>query len=137
MSKSFAFLRDIPAMERDIALIRADAASFTADNGWANAAELPFLFKNLDILRMSEAVAEAICYTAKAYGSRGSGFVLSGTDFMDRMPIGENTEGRECVVVVNKKNGISIECVPVRPIPAGRDLWFERVWGKFRERTEK
>ena len=99
--------------------------------------ELPFLFKNLDILRMSEAVAEAICYTARTFGSRGSGFVLSGTDFMDRTPLPEREDGRASVVTVKKGNGIEIDTVPVRPIPVDRDLWFERVWGKFREKTEK
>ncbi len=137
MSRSFAFLRDIPAMERDITAIRQDAESFTRDNSWAEVRELPFLFKNLDILRMSEAVAEAICYTARTFGSRGSGFVLSGTDFMDRTPLPEREDGRASVVTVKKGNGIEIDTVPVRPIPVDRDLWFERVWGKFREKTEK
>ena len=137
MSQSFAFLRDIPDMERAAAEIRRDAESFTEDNKWSSYAEISHLFKNLDVLRMSEAVGEAILYTARAFGSRGSGFVLSGTDFMDREPIGERTEGRERIVAVTKNGGISISEIPVRPIPTERDLWFEKVWARYRARTEK
>ena len=117
--------------------IRRDIESFAEDNKWKNYYEIPHLFKNLDIIRMEEAVAETISYTAKEFGSRGSGFVLSGTDFMDRNPIPEVAAGRERIVTVTKGEGIKIECVPVRPIPTGRDLWFEKVWGKYRELTEK
>ena len=136
MSRSFAFLRDINAMKRDTEAIRDDREHFTERNKWCAVCEIPFLFKNLDIIRMSEAVAEAISYTAAAFGSRGSGFVLCDTDFMDRKPIAENTSGRECVVTVTKCGELSIDTVPVRPIPENRDLWFERVWGKFRSLTE-
>ena len=136
MSRSFAFLRDINAMKRDAAAIKEDRERFSEMNKWSTVCEIPFLFKNLDIIRMSEAVAEAIFYTASAFGSRGSGFVLCDTDFMDRKPLAENVCGRECVVTVTKENGLSVDTVPVRPIPTNRDLWFERVWGKFRSLTE-
>jgi succinate dehydrogenase/fumarate reductase flavoprotein subunit len=136
MSRSFAFLRDINAMKRDAAAIKEDRERFSEMNKWSTVCEIPFLFKNLDIIRMSEAVAEAIFYTASAFGSRGSGFVLCDTDFMDRKPLPENVCGRECVVTVTKENGLSVDTVPVRPIPTDRDLWFERVWGKFRSLTE-
>ena len=32
---------------------------------------------------------------------------------------------------------LEIDCVPVRPIPRERDLWFEKVWGNYRALTEK
>ena len=138
MSQHFAFLRDIPSMERAAADIAADKASFTEDNKWKNVWDIPHLFKNLDILRMEEAIAETISYTAKTFGSRGSGFVLSGGDFMDRLPVAEDTSGREKIVTVTKRGGaLEIDCVPVRPIPRERDLWFEKVWGKYRALTEK
>ena len=96
------------------------------------------MLKNLDILRMQEAIAEVISYTAKAFGSRGSGFVLEGTDFMDRNPVPEDASGREKIVTVRKCGGkLEIDCVPVRPIPHERDLWFEKVWGNYRALTEK
>ena len=137
MSQYFAFLRDIPKMRDAKAEIGEDLASFTEDNKWAKIYEIPHLFKNLDIIRMQEAIAAAISYTAETFGSRGSGFVLSGTDFMDRLPIGEDASGRETVVTVTKKGELEITCVPVKPIPKSRDLWFERVWGKYRALTEK
>ncbi len=137
MSQYFAFLRDIPSMEKAKGDIRDDINNFVADNKWKNYSELYLLFKNLDILRMEEAIAETISYTAKEFGSRGSGFVLSGGDFMDRCPISENTEGREKIVTVKKEREIAINCIPVRPIPKNRDLWFEKVWGNYRKLTEK
>ena len=137
MSQYFAFLRDIPSMEKAKGDIKSDIESFTRDNKWKNVYELFLLFKNLDIIRMEEAIAETISYTAKNFGSRGSGFVLEGTDFMDRCPIPEEPSGREKIVTVTKSSGIEIECVPVRPIPKSRDLWFEKVWGKYRALTEK
>lgn len=137
MSESFAFLRDIPSMDSAEKLIKADLESFTEDNKWASVYEISAMFKNLDILRMQEAIAKTVLYVAKNFGSRGSGFVLDGTNFMDRCPNPEETSGREKVVTARKTDGeISIACVPVRPLPE-RDLWFERVWGKYRALTEK
>ena len=132
MSKDFAFLRDIGAMSDSISEIKADIESFDVDNRWKEYSEIPSLFKNLDIIRMQEAVGEAILYTAKKFGSRGSGFVLDGGDFMDREPVAENTAGREQIVTVSKGDCVSADCVPVRPIPE-RDLWFEKVWNKYNE----
>ena len=131
MSRDFAFLRDISVMSASIEEIGADIDSFSGDNLWKEYSEIPALFKNLDIIRMQEAVAATILYTAKEFGSRGSGYVLDGTDFMDRLPVAENTDGRGKIVTVNKSEGISARCVPVRPIPTDRDLWFERVWNKY------
>ena len=137
MSESFAFLRDIPNMKGAMAEIKADTESFLSDNKWSSYAEIPYLFKNLDVLRMSEAVGAAILYTAEAFGSRGSGFVLSGGNFMDRKPIAENESGRSRVVAVKKDGALAVSEIPVRPIPEKRDLWFEKVWARYRARTEK
>ena len=132
MSRCFAFLRDADAMNSAISEISADVEGFERDNRWAEYSELPTLFKNLDIIRMQEAVGKAIIYTADKFGSRGSGFVLDGGGFLDRMPIAEDTSGREQIVTLRKNGKIEITCVPVRPIPE-RDLWFERVWNKYNE----
>ena len=137
MSGNFAFLRSIPAMKAALPEIEKDLRAFTEMNKWTNADEIPALFKNLDIIRMSRAIATAILYTAERFGSRGSGFVLDGGNFMDRILRPEDETGRGQIVTV-KKDGedLGIEVVPVRPIPAGRDLWFEKVWGAYRKRTE-
>ena len=56
---------------------------------------------------------------------------------MDRIPRPEDESGRGQIVTVRKcGDDLKIEVVPVRPIPAGRDLWFEKVWGAYRKRTE-
>ena len=137
MSQCFAFLRDIPKMESALEEIKSDIDSFTNDNKWSSIYDIPHLFKNLDIIRVSEAVATVITYTAKSFGSRGSGFVLAGEDFMLRKPIAENEEGRGKIVTVKKDGALKIECQDVKPIPKSRDLWFEKVWGKYRALTEK
>jgi len=135
MSAHFAFLRDIPAMEEALDGVAADEKTFVKDNRWHNVCEIPHLFKNLDILRMSAAVGAVMLYTAKTFGSRGSAFVLNGGDFMDLAPLPENEAGRGQIVALQKENGLRIVSLPVRPIPA-RDLWFEKVWGDFRARTK-
>ena len=132
MSKSFAFLRDISVMSREMERITDDISNFDKRNKWREYSEIPSLFKNLDVLRMQEAVGTAILYTAKEFGSRGSGFVLDGGDFMDRRPIEENAAGRERIVTVSKNGCIGVDCISVRPIPE-RDLWFEKVWNKYNE----
>ena len=137
MSGNFAFLRSIPEMKAALPEIERDLRAFADQNKWANTDEIPALFKNLDIIRTSRAIATAILYTAERFGSRGSGFVLDGGDFMDRKLRPEDESGRGQIVTV-KKDGenLKIEVVPVRPIPRNRDLWFEKVWGQFRKRTE-
>ena len=96
MSGNFAFLRSIPEMKAALPEIEADLRAFADSNKWANTDEIPALFKNLDIIRTSRAIATAILYTAERFGSRGSGFVLDGGDFMDRKlrPEDESGTGR-------------------------------------------
>lgn len=133
MSRAFAFLRDEAIMEDALQEIKNDLSSFERDNLWASATDIPALFKNLDIIKMQEAVASSILYAAKNYGSRGSAYVLNGGDFMQREPVAENTDGRAVAVVLEKNEQISVNSVPVKPLPE-RDLWFESVWAKYRER---
>ena len=132
MSRSFAFLRDIPSMNKEMDGISEDLAQFDRDNKWKDFSELPTLFKNLDIISMQKAVGAAMLYTAKQFGSRGSAFVLDGDDFMNRQPVQENVKGRGQIVTVQKRDEIEVACVAVRPIPE-RDLWFEKVWNHFNE----
>jgi succinate dehydrogenase/fumarate reductase flavoprotein subunit len=132
MSRSFAFLRDIPSMTEALEQIGADETRFAADNQWREISEIPALFKNLDILSMQQAVGSAMLYTAKQFGSRGSSFVLNGEDFMARCPVEENVRGRGQIVTLRKRETLEVSCVDVRPIPE-RDLWFERVWNQFNQ----
>ena len=126
------YFTDYDEMLEAVGLIERDITEFEHNNKWSDYTEIPALFKNLDIIRMQEAVAAAILYTAEHFGSRGSGFVLDGTAFMDRTPIPEDISGRGQVVTVRKQGDIEIECVDVKPIP-DRELWFEKVWNRFNE----
>lgn len=134
MSRDFGFLRDLETMEQSLADLAVDVASFEENNRWEKSTELPRLFKNYDSLLMAQAVAGAMIYTAKAYGSRGSSFVLRGGNFMDREPIPEGEEGRGRVVVLRKRGeDIALTSEPVKPIP-DRELWFETVWKEHQNR---
>lgn len=134
MSRDFGFLRDLETMEQSLADLTVDVASFEENNHWEKPTELPRLFKNYDSLLMAQAVAGAMTYTAKAYGSRGSSFVLRGGNFMDRDPIPEGEEGRGRVVVLRKRGeDIALTSEPVKPIP-DRELWFETVWKEHQNR---
>ena len=124
MSRSFAFLRSIPDMRAALEDVSADLARFADDNKWHSAADVPHLYKNLDIIKMQERVAASMLYSAEHFGSRGSAYVTDGDDVMARRPIPENTDGRSQIVVASNDGVVS---VPVRPIPE-RNLWFERVW---------
>jgi len=132
MSRAFAFLRDIPVMEDAMREIGDDLASFERDNRWEKVTEISALFKNLDIIRMQGAVAESMLYAAKNYGSRGSAYVLECGDFMQREPVAENEGGRGVAIVFD---GEKVSSVPVKPLPE-RDLWFESVWAKYREKWD-
>ena len=134
MSRDFGFLRDLETMEQSLADLAVDVASFEENNRWEKPTELPRLFKNYDSLLMAQAVAGVMIYTAKAYGSRGSSFVLRGGNFMDREPIPEGEEGRGRVVVLRKRGeDIALTSEPVKPIP-DRELWFETVWKEHQNR---
>ncbi len=128
MSRAFAFLRDIGVMESALCEIESDLDSFEDKNKWSRVTEIPTLLKNLDIIKMQGAVARSMLFSAKKYGSRGSAYVLSGGDFMQREPIPENSEGRGYAVVLD---GECVSAVAIKPLPE-RDLWFESVWGKYR-----
>ena len=133
MSKCFAFLRSIPDMKRGACEISADLEAFSKENKWLIEAEVPHLYKNLDIIKMQRIIADSILYTAESFGSRGSAFVTDGGDVMERKPLPENAEGRCSAVVAD---GIGIRAVPVRPIP-DRELWFERAWNKYNQRISR
>ena len=132
MSRAFAFLRDIDVMDDALSEIERDMAAFEDENKWTDVTDIPALFKNLDIIKMQSAVARSMIFSAKNYGSRGSAYVLSGEDFMQRNPVPENSEGRGYAVVLD---GECVDAVAVKPLPE-RDLWFESVWGKYRERWQ-
>ena len=133
MSKSFAFLRSIPDMRVGACEISAAAEAFCGENKWKLAIDIPHLYKNLDIVKMQKIISESILYTAENFGSRGSAFVTDGGDVMDRVPMPENADGRGYAIVADN---LGIRSVAVRPIPE-RELWFERAWNKYNERTSR
>lgn len=136
MSRSFAFLRNPDDMKKSKAIFEDLKKSFDTDNRVSSVAEVGQLFKNREILSMGLAVADAMIYAAEHYGSRGSALVTTSGDILSPNPTPENENGRkEALMTVSE--GVKIRSFgrPVRPIP-DRDLWFERVWAKYRNVTE-
>lgn len=133
MSASFAFLRNPAEMKEAKQRISQRLNDFCSDNRWVERKELAALFKNIDLLKMQEAIALSMLEAAENFGSRGSCFVFDSGDFLDRKPKAENEEGRKYIVTAKKtENGIQTDRTPVRPIPE-RELWFEKVWNSCKE----
>jgi succinate dehydrogenase/fumarate reductase flavoprotein subunit len=132
MSRYFAFDRRIPDMEDVLEEIKKDLASFTEHNKWTKPHEKVILLKNLDIIYCQEIIAASMLYTAKRFGSRGSALVRDAENNI----IPELMEGRKKIVTLKRDGEITINEREVRPIP-DRNLWFEKVWGEFRRKTEK
>ncbi len=131
MSKTFAFLRDIPQMEKGKAAFAAWRAAFIDDNRWCEKSEIGEVFKNRDILDMQCAVAAYMTEAANRYGSRGSAFVQCGADFMARTPKGENEKGRKELLLLQKnEDDFEFTARAVKKIPK-RELWFEKVWNEY------
>ena len=137
MSKNFAFLRSENEMESGLARIQVRRKNFAADNKWKCVSQIPELFINLDCIQMCEAVATGMLAVAKECGSRGSAFVLTQGDVLDRKPVEEKAESRTVLHTV-KKSGEELIVVrkAVKPIPE-RNLWFESVWKEYRTMTEE
>ncbi len=133
MSKCFAFHREIGEMEEALAEINADFANFCTDNKWRKRGEVPALLKNYDLLCTARIVAESMLYCAKHYGSRGSAVVLEANG----ATLPENIAGRSKIIACKQTQGqVQVYEKDVKPLPE-RNLWFEKVWGEYRQKTEK
>ena len=130
MSDHFAFSRNLDDMEKQLKILHDSLQSFCKLSGWERTSELGQLFKSRDMLITQIAYAESMLYSGKTAGSRGGAFVLQNNQVLP-----ENTEylGKKIITVMNG-NSVTISERDVRPLPANRDLWFEKVWKKHRER---
>lgn len=134
MSETFSFIRDKKKMADGLEKIRSYRENFERENAWSEQADLYGVYLNRDILVTQELTAACMLETAKRYGSRGSAFVTDGRDFLDRTPETKNTEGREKLLILKKQDGKIVFCErAVHPLPEERELWFEKVWNKYRK----
>lgn len=131
MSKHFAFLRNPDEMRAPLGELKERFERFTEHNKWKNNTDIPALFKNLDAAIMQYAVAASILYSAEVFGSRGSGYVFRGGNFMDKNAVPEQNDSKLFAVSAKSENGeITVSRRSVRPIPQ-RELWFEKVWNEY------
>ena len=132
MSRHFSFLRDREKMRLALSGAEARAAAFCDENRWADEREIADLYINRDIAETQLLTAAAMAETAERFGSRGSAFVTDGGDFMERVPVPENEEGRKKLLLFRREGRRTLMRErEVRPIP-DRELWFEKAWNKFR-----
>ncbi len=137
MSENFAFIRNKQKMDAGFVKIEKWLRDFEKDNVWSAPYDLCHLFKNREIIITQQLIAASMTETAKRYGSRGSAYVLSGNNFMERDPEKKNEEGRKKLLIVKKENGvIKFSERAVHPIPE-RELWFEKAWNKYKQDTRK
>ncbi len=146
-----AFLRPRDAVRQALARCRADLAAFESEHRADNAAELVAAFVNRDILLSQFCYLSAIAeYIEKGGKSRGSYLVcdslaelgLSGGEAArfaaSGMPVALDDgdfAGRVCEVdlrlAADGGPACSFRWLPVRPIPADREEWFEQVYNAW------
>lgn len=141
MSAQAAHIRDPEALETLCSAREQQIADFfqtyrlTAPGGFAQMLALR------DLLVTQAAVLSAMALSARTWGSRGSGLVLSkggqpvcaALPDMRIQPGGGGTD--QLLKTVWTPAGASSSFAPVRPLPE-RDGWFETVWRDYRARTK-
>lgn len=130
MSEHFAFRRDMDQMEKQLDVLHNSYRSFDKLSTWERPTELGQLFKNRDMLITQIAYAESMVYSGKTAGSRGGAFVLRNDEVLP-----EKTEYlSKKIITTMVGDAVTISARDVRPLPVGRDLWFEKVWKRYRRR---
>lgn len=128
MSQFFAFCRDISSMETAYEMLCALWNDFPCT--WSAPGQLPLLFKFRDMLITQLAYGKNMLHTARLAGSRGSALV---TEKGQKLP--ENTDLRsQKIMTVFSGGDVRVWSRPVRPLPFGRELWFEKVWKNYNTR---
>lgn len=126
MSETAAHIRNISEMEQLRADTLKELASF-GEVGTAHGSEIPLLLKTYDLLVTQSALLDAMIYTGKLFGSRGSALVEDGCS----SPTLENRK----ILTTLVDGTFHSTSETVRPIPES-DTWFERVWANYRQRTQ-
>lgn len=140
MSAYGAQLRDIPNL-RLLKLKIADAGKELLDiSGTLSAMDTTAWFKVQNTLVTANAVIDSILFAAEHIGTRGGSICCdTSVDFSSaasimQLPALNSDVYDGQVLCYQEKAGCSF--APVRPLPQ-TELWFETVWKKYRDRTEK
>ena len=147
MTCQAAEIRSMDGMERAAGKVGDALAGFYRDTCLSSPLELPFAFKNRDMLSVQQAVLSAMRTAGETCGSRGSALVLSekgkdvqfaGLDSEELsayryLPAGA-AHREDWMRTVRTGDGYTSSFIPVRPLPKTDD-WFETVWSEYLERT--
>lgn len=148
MTCQAAEIRSRDGIEQTGQKVMDTLAGFYRETKAASPLELPFAFKNRDMLVVQQAMLSAMLCTGPACGSRGSALMLSenGSDISFvgltgreelsayRYCPGNGTHRGDWVRTIWTEGQCTSGFVPVRPLPKTDD-WFETVWNEYLQYT--
>lgn len=140
MSAYGAQLRDIKNLRLLKLKIAGALAELSDISEMVSARDVVVWFKVQNTLITANAVIDSILFAAEHIGTRGGSICCdTSVDFSSaasimQMPVRNSDVYDGQVLCYQEKTGCTF--VPVRPLPQ-TELWFETVWKKYRDRTEK
>lgn len=149
MSLYAAHIRERRAMEELAEELAGEFRGFFRDNGVRSAMELPFAFKNRDMLMVQQAMLSAMTLTGEACLSRGAALLADPAGEAAAMPglkagdelkayrylPGNGSHRGDWVRTDWDGAGFRSAFEPVRALPRTDD-WFENVWNEYNRRRE-
>lgn len=149
MSLYAAHIRERQAMETLAEELAGAFQGFFQENGVTSPLELPFAFKNRDMLLVQRAMLSAMELTGNACLSRGAALLADPKGEAAAMPglkDGDELEAYRYLPGNGSHRGdwvrtdwdgskFESKFVPVRPLPRTDD-WFENVWNEYNRRRE-
>lgn len=149
MSLYAAHIRGPKAMEELAGELEGAFRGFFGENGARSPLDLPFAFKNRDMLLVQRAMLSAMALTGKACLSRGAALLADPSGKAAEMPgmkAGEELEAyrylpgngshrEDWIRTAWDGEQFASDFQAIRPLPKTDD-WFENVWNEYNRRLE-
>ena len=124
MTRYAAYRRDTNQMRKLYDDLQQQLKNFFTENTIVDDSQLPYLYKNYDLLTTQIAVLSAMIFAADAWGTHGGALV-------EDAPAGAAYQADQVVTTAKGKSYFE----PVRPLPECDD-WFERIWNENLQKKE-
>lgn len=143
MDRDGGIIRSLESAYRSKDEAKNDLKSITEITRISSIKELPYAYKNYDLLITQYVYLYAIAnYIEKGGKSRGSYLVYDsngelpflGLPEIFRFSLDEGRFSKTIQEVIYNEEECYFDWIPVRPIPKGDD-WFENVWNDYRKGT--
>ena len=140
MSETGAHIRSLGSAKRALNKIEKMQNTLLTATKLSHINELPFAFKNYDLLICANVYLSAIVnYIQQGGGSRGSYLIASLTENLDLASVKEGfnpnldkgTLAKKIQLALYKDGVCTFEWLDANPIPED-DNWFENVWNAYR-----